>query len=153
MGFPGGVKIKNPSANAGDTRDSDLIPASGRSLGEGNGNLLQYSSPENSMDRGAWWAPVYGITKNWIQLSTHTHTHTVMLQLFSVWKDPVLKSRRSNKGTSIQKHGDLTANTIGWVRSKDEEHIESSEEMVTSGRMQGGQTSRKGPLDSDKVKK
>ena len=83
---------------------------------------------------------------------TRTHTHTLVLQLFSVWKDPVLKSRRSNKRTSIQERGDLTANTIGWVRSKEEKHIEPSEEMVTSGRMEG-QTSRKGPLDSDKVKK
>ena len=150
-GFPGGAKIQNPSANAGDTRDADLIPASERSPGGGDGNLRQYSCLENSMDRRLWWVPVYGIT-NWTHLSTHTHTHTLVLQLFSVWKDPVLKSRRSNKGTSIQERGDLTANTIGWVRSKEEEHIEPSEEMVTSGRMEG-QTNRKGPLDSDKVKK
>ena len=41
--------------NAGGTRDMGLIPASGRSLGEGNGNPLQYSCLENSMDRGVWW--------------------------------------------------------------------------------------------------
>ena len=46
--------LKNPPANAGDTRDAILIPASGRSSGEGNGNSLQYSSLENPMDRGAW---------------------------------------------------------------------------------------------------
>ena len=37
-----------------------LIPGSGRFPGEGNGNLLQYSCLENSMDRGAWWATVHG---------------------------------------------------------------------------------------------
>ena len=50
-GFPGGVVVKNPPANAGD---SDLIPGLGRSSGEGNGNPLQYSCLGNSMDRGAW---------------------------------------------------------------------------------------------------
>ena len=47
--------LKDPPANAGDARDLGLIPGSGRSLGGGNGNPLQYSSLENPMDRGAWW--------------------------------------------------------------------------------------------------
>ena len=55
-GFPSGLVVKNPPANAGDTRDSSLIPESGRSSGEGNGNPLQDSCLENSMNRGAWWA-------------------------------------------------------------------------------------------------
>ena len=63
-GFPGGIVVKNLPANAGDTRDADSIPGSGRSTGEGNGNLLQYSCLENSMDRGALWATVHGVTKN-----------------------------------------------------------------------------------------
>ena len=42
--------------------------------GEGNGTLLQYSSLENSMDGGAWWAAVHGITKSWTQLSDFTFT-------------------------------------------------------------------------------
>ena len=46
--------VKNPPANMGDTRNAVLIPELGRSHGERNGNLLQYSSLENSMDRGAW---------------------------------------------------------------------------------------------------
>ena len=41
------------------------IPGSGRSLGEGNGNPLQDSYLENSMNRGTWWARVHGVTKNW----------------------------------------------------------------------------------------
>ena len=56
-GSPGGSVVKNPPANAGDL---DLIPGSGRSPGEGNGNQLQYSCLENPMDRGAWWVTVLG---------------------------------------------------------------------------------------------
>ena len=52
-GLPGGSVVKNPPANAGDTGDMSLIPGSGRSHGEGNGNPLQYSGLENPMDRGA----------------------------------------------------------------------------------------------------
>ena len=47
--------VKNPSANAGDIRDRGLILGLGRFPGIGNGNPLQYSCMENSMDRGAWW--------------------------------------------------------------------------------------------------
>ena len=57
--------VKNPPANAGDRRDMGLIPGSGRYLGGGNGNLLQYSCLENPMDRGAWRATVHGVTKSW----------------------------------------------------------------------------------------
>ena len=52
-GFPGGPVVKNPPTNAGDARDLSLIPELERSPGVGNGNLLQYSCLENSMDRGA----------------------------------------------------------------------------------------------------
>ena len=55
--------VMNPSVNAGDARDESLIPGSGRSPGEGNGNPLQYSCLENSMDRGAWQATVHGVIK------------------------------------------------------------------------------------------
>ena len=53
LGFLSGSVVKNPPANAGDSRDVGLIPGSGRSPGVGNGNPLQYSCLENSMDRGA----------------------------------------------------------------------------------------------------
>ena len=69
MGFPGGAVVKNPPANAGDTRDVGSISESGRSPGVGNSNLLQYSCLENSMDRGAWWTTVHGTTKNQTRLS------------------------------------------------------------------------------------
>ena len=63
--------VKNLPANRGGIRDTGSILGSGRSPGEGNGNLLQYSSLENSRDRGTWWAMVHGVTKSWMQLSTH----------------------------------------------------------------------------------
>ena len=55
--------VKNLPANAGDISDSGSIPELGISPGEGNGNPLQYSCLENSMDRGDWWATVHGISK------------------------------------------------------------------------------------------
>ena len=55
--------VKNPPANVGDLRDMGLIPELGRSPGEGNGNLLQYSCLENPMDGGAWRATVSGVPK------------------------------------------------------------------------------------------
>ena len=56
--------VKNLPASAGDARKTGLIPGSERSPGEGNGNLLQYSCLGNSMDSGAWWATVHGVTKS-----------------------------------------------------------------------------------------
>ena len=53
--------VKNPSASSGDL---GLIPGSGRSPDEGNGNPLQYSCRGHPMDRGAWWATVYGVAKS-----------------------------------------------------------------------------------------
>ena len=52
--------VKDSASNA---RDLSSIPGLGGSPGEGNGNPLQYSCLENSMDIGAWWAAVHGITK------------------------------------------------------------------------------------------
>ena len=54
--------VKNPLANAGDTRDVGSIPGSGRFPGGGHGNPLQYSCLENPMDRGALWATVHRVT-------------------------------------------------------------------------------------------
>ena len=50
--------VKNLPINAGDIRDVDSIPGSGRSPAGGHGNPLQYSCLENTMDRGTWWATV-----------------------------------------------------------------------------------------------
>ena len=62
--------VKNPPVNAGDIRDASLIPGSGRSPREGNGNPLQYSCLENPMDSGAWWATVHEVAKVKHKLTT-----------------------------------------------------------------------------------
>ena len=61
MGFPGTSDGKASACNVGDP---GLIPGLGRSPGEGNVNPLQYSSLENPMDGGAWWAAVHGYAKS-----------------------------------------------------------------------------------------
>ena len=62
LDFPGGSDGKASVYNVGDP---GLSPGLGRSPGEGNGNPLQYYCLENPMDRGAWQAAVYGVTKSW----------------------------------------------------------------------------------------
>ena len=69
MGFPGDSAVKDPPATAGEAGDVGLIPGLGRSSGEENGNLLQYSCLENPMDRGTWCTIVYRVTKSWTKLS------------------------------------------------------------------------------------
>ena len=89
-GFPGGAVVKNLPPNAGDTRDSGLIPESGRPpLGVENGNPLQHSCLHNSMDRGVWWARVHGVTNGWTPLSMHMHiyisTHSPIYFLYLLY--------------------------------------------------------------------
>ena len=60
-GFPGGSDGKESACDAGDPGST---PGLGRSLGEGNGNPLQYSCLENSMDRGALWAAIHVVAKS-----------------------------------------------------------------------------------------
>ena len=66
LGFPGSSDGNKSACSAGDL---GLIPGSGRSPGEGNGNWLQYSYLENPMDRGIWWATVQGVAKSGTRLS------------------------------------------------------------------------------------
>ena len=62
--FQVALVVKNSPANVGDTGDMSSISGLGKSPGEGNGNLLQYSCLENSMDRGAWQDTVHGVAKS-----------------------------------------------------------------------------------------
>ena len=87
--FPGGSEVKASASNVGD---QGLIPGSGRSTGEGNGNPLQYSCLENPMDGGAWWATVHGVAKSRIRLSNFTfhfplfiHRKALILLTWDVW--------------------------------------------------------------------
>ena len=87
---------KESTYNAGDIKDTGLIPGLGRSPGEGNGNPLQSSCLENPMDRGAWWATVHGVTKSQTQLSDFTfnvHFHGLEKEMAAhssvlVWRIP-----------------------------------------------------------------
>ena len=64
--------VKNLPTDAGDI---SLIPGQGDSPGVANGNPLQYSCLENSMDKRAWWATVHGVAKSWTRLSDWSHAH------------------------------------------------------------------------------
>ena len=68
-GLPGDSVVKNLPANAGASGDTGSIPGSGRFPGVGNGNPLQYSCPENFMDRGCWRATFHEAAKSWTGLS------------------------------------------------------------------------------------
>ena len=76
LGFPGGLDGREYPFNSGEP---GWIPGLGRSSGEGKSYPLQYSCPENSIDRGAWWATVHGVTKSWAQLSDFHFSRTVTL--------------------------------------------------------------------------
>ena len=81
--FPDALAGKESACNAGDTGDLVLIPGSGRSPGEGNGNPLQDSCLENPMNRGTWRAAVHGVAKSETWPSTHT-----ILVTDVVWRKP-----------------------------------------------------------------
>ena len=78
--------VKNLPSNPGDIRDMGSIPGSGISLGEENGNPLQYSCLENPMDRGVWWALVHRVTKSQKQLKQLSiHTKSTSLKTFVIY--------------------------------------------------------------------
>ena len=73
VSFPGGSEVKVSLCYTGDP---GLIPGSGRSPGEGNGNPFQDSCLENPVDREAWWATVHGVVKSQTRLSDFTYLLT-----------------------------------------------------------------------------
>ena len=77
--FPGGSDDKASAYNAGEPGS---IPGSGRSPGEGNGNLLQYSCLENPMDGRTWKAAVHGVTQTSTLLSNFTLTFTLLSNIY-----------------------------------------------------------------------
>ena len=65
-----------------ERRDSGLIPGSGITPGEGNGNPLRYCCRKNPMDRGSLWATVHGVTKSQTQLNQlSTHASIIMYEI------------------------------------------------------------------------
>ena len=83
-----------------DTEDTSSIPGLGKSLGEGNGNLLQYSCLENPMDRGAWWATANRVEK-WLdtteQLSTHMHLSCLQVIVSLMIAKEVVSGQRATQ--------------------------------------------------------
>ena len=93
MGFPSGSGGKESAYSVGDLGS---IPGPGRSPGEVNGNPLQYSCLENSMDRGAWGDKVHGVAKSQTRLSDyHSLTQTVYIK-----KKPDAKNLQSQYTTT-----------------------------------------------------
>ena len=88
--FSGVSDGKESACNAGDPGS---IPGLGRSLGGGNGNLLQYSCLKNSMDRGAWRATVHGVTNSW----TEQLSLSVSMRLVSSSQS----NTRTNQGSEV----------------------------------------------------
>ena len=117
MGFLGGSDGKESICNA---ERLGSIAGSGRSLEEGNGYPLQYYCLENSMDRGAWWATICGITKSQIWLGDYIHTPKIVI----VWADTLLFSNvgemEMSRGTwpircvSCEYQEMWTFKNIGW---------------------------------------
>ena len=68
MSFPDGTSGKEPTCQCRICIDSGSVPELGRSPGGGQGNPLQYSCLENSMDREAWQATIHRVAKTWTQL-------------------------------------------------------------------------------------
>ena len=75
LSFPVGVGSKNLPARGGDVRDMDSISGLERSPGGGHDNPLQYSCPENPIDRGAWQPIVHRVSKRWTQLKQLSKMH------------------------------------------------------------------------------
>ena len=82
-GFPGGSVVKESFADVGAIGDTSSIPGSGRSLGEGNDNPLQYSCLENPMDRGAWQAISMGLQESDTTEGLSMCTHICKTQILS----------------------------------------------------------------------
>ena len=94
-GFPGSSS-SSVFINAGATGDLGSIPGWGRFSWRGNGNQLQYSCLENSMDRGAWWATVHGVPN-----SQTTEQLQVNDQVISHCRCPQWKNKQTNKKNRI----------------------------------------------------
>ena len=91
FGFPGGSVSKESAFNAADhlqAGKAGSIPGSGRSPGEGNGNLLRYFCLGNPMDRGAWWTTVQGGRKRVENnVETENITHTTKWKEFDIFNN------------------------------------------------------------------
>ena len=95
--------VNNLPANTGDTRDTGLIPGLGRSPRGRNGNPLQYPCLGNSMDWGAWWGTVHGVTNNhiWLNDGTHIWYSSLVYNFFPKWPTYFLKIFKISDGQTF----------------------------------------------------
>ena len=96
--------VKNPPASAGDARDMGLIPESGRSPEEGNGNPLQCSCLENFKDRGAWQATVRGVPMSLSNRTEQQPNATCGLCLGRDSNEPTVKKNTGSISSSVMRH-------------------------------------------------
>ena len=118
VGLPWGCSGEEPACQSRRYRSCGSIPGSGRSLGEGNCNSLQYSCLETSMDRGAWWATVYGLAKSqtWLSDSACSTSDTAIKGKREMDKEP---STRGSEGIFLGVGGKFVEWTSGGMREAD----------------------------------
>ena len=117
FGIQKNFKIPGDSESAYNAGDPGLIPGSGRSPGEGNGNPLQYSCLENSTERGAWRAIVHRVAKSQIQLSDWHFHFTLKFQFSSVTQSCLTLCDPMNRSTpGLPVHHQLPEFTQTHVR-------------------------------------
>ena len=122
FGFPSSMVVKNPPTNARDTGAKGLISGSERSPG----NPLQYSCLDNSLDRGAWWVTVHGVSKSRTRLSTQSCKFSLCLEIseyLPITQDPFPPSKGPESGrlgsSTAKFQGDFYADRLvpdypGW---------------------------------------
>ena len=111
VGYTGGAMIKKPPANVGDVGS---IPGSGRSPRVGNGNSLQYSCLEDSLDRAGWRTMVHGVTKCQTWLSDWPCTH---MQRWWWLQVPFMFSHRGKKAEVPQQDSNwIFFYVLAWER-------------------------------------
>ena len=108
--LPRGTVVKNLLVNGGAI---DLIPESGRSSGEGNGNWLQYSCLENPRDREAWWATVHSVMKSQTRLSGHAPSPSEYQLGGAAWVPQKRIWSREHRGTETH----YSSNHMPWNRA------------------------------------
>ena len=109
LGFPDGTVVRNLPTSTGDARDTGLILGLERSPVGGNGNPLQYSCLENSMNRRTWQDTVHGVTNSWTWLSNWAHTgHQIAA---TPWGEP-------HGSSGCEEHRTLTPGLMVWCMWK-----------------------------------
>ena len=99
LGLPRRLSVKNSLANARDTEYEGLVPGSGRSIGERNRNLSQYSCLENSMERGTWPATVHGVAILSLKMKVQIRMQTQVKLPFFDWGISVTAKSTTTKSS------------------------------------------------------